>query len=66
MLDNSTESKDNHTEDYRAGLNPPAPDTRLRTTDVTATSGNEWEDYFLKRELLMGLFEIGWDNPSPI
>jgi len=25
--------------------------------DVTATKGHEFEDYFLKRELLMGIYE---------
>jgi len=30
-----------------------------RAQDVTATKGNEFEDYFLKRELLMGIFEAG-------
>lgn len=34
--------------------------------DVTATKGNEFEDYCLKRELLMGIFEMGWERPSPI
>ncbi|CAF1661234.1 unnamed protein product, partial [Didymodactylos carnosus] len=34
--------------------------------DVTATKGHTFEDYFLKRELLMGIFEKGWENPSPI
>ena len=34
--------------------------------DVTATKGNEFEDYFLKRELLMGIFEKGFERPSPI
>ena len=34
--------------------------------DVTATKGNSFEDYYLKRELLMGIFEKGWENPSPI
>ena len=53
-------------EDWRSGLNAPAPDRRQKTTDVTATKGNEWEDYFLKRELLMGIFEKGYENPSPI
>ena len=53
-------------EDWRGGLNAPAPDRRQKTTDVTATKGNEWEDYFLKRELLMGIFEKGYENPSPI
>jgi ATP-dependent RNA helicase DDX6/DHH1 len=33
---------------------------------VTATKGNEFEDYFLKRELLMGIFEKGFEKPSPI
>lgn len=34
--------------------------------DVTATKGNEFEDYFLKRELLMGIYEKGFESPSPI
>lgn len=33
---------------------------------MTATKGNEFEDYFLKRELLMGIFEKGFEKPSPI
>ena len=33
---------------------------------MTATKGNDFEDYFLKRELLMGIFEKGFENPSPI
>ena len=36
------------------------------TEDVTATKGNDFEDYFLKRELLMGIFEMGYEKPSPI
>lgn len=34
--------------------------------DVTQTKGNEFEDYFLKRELLKGIFEKGFEKPSPI
>jgi ATP-dependent RNA helicase DDX6/DHH1 len=34
--------------------------------DVTATKGNDFEDYFLKRELLMGIYEKGFERPSPI
>ena len=34
--------------------------------DVTGTKGNDFEDYFLKRELLMGIFEKGFEKPSPI
>uniref|UniRef100_A0A8C5NGP7 RNA helicase n=1 Tax=Gouania willdenowi TaxID=441366 RepID=A0A8C5NGP7_GOUWI len=26
----------------------------------------KWADYCLKRELLMGIFEMGWEKPSPI
>ena len=33
---------------------------------MTHTKGNEFEDYFLKRELLMGIFEAGFEKPSPI
>ncbi|GMH00528.1 hypothetical protein Nepgr_002367 [Nepenthes gracilis] len=38
---------------WKAQLNVPLPDTCCKTEDVTATKGNEFEDYFLKRELLM-------------
>lgn len=34
--------------------------------DVTATKGNVFEDFGLKRELLMGIFEAGFEKPSPI
>ncbi|CAN8237675.1 unnamed protein product [Cochlearia groenlandica] len=55
-----------NSEDWKARLKLPAPDTRFRTEDVTATKGNEFEDYFLKRELLMGIYEKGFERPSPI
>ncbi|XP_010466626.1 PREDICTED: DEAD-box ATP-dependent RNA helicase 8-like [Camelina sativa] len=57
---------DPNSEDWKAKLKLPAPDTRYRTEDVTATKGNEFEDYFLKRELLMGIYEKGFERPSPI
>jgi ATP-dependent RNA helicase DDX6/DHH1 len=38
----------------------------MNAQDVTATKGQEFEDYFLKRELLMGIFEKGFERPSPI
>ncbi|ONM05266.1 DEAD-box ATP-dependent RNA helicase 8 [Zea mays] len=57
---------DSSSQDWKAQLNIPAPDTRYRTEDVTATKGNEFEDYFLKRELLMGIYEKGFERPSPI
>ncbi|CAH9096627.1 unnamed protein product [Cuscuta europaea] len=61
-----SESVNLGSEDWKAQLNLPAPDTRFRTEDVTATKGNEFEDYFLKRELLMGIYEKGFEKPSPI
>lgn len=33
---------------------------------MTDTKGNEFEEFCLKRELLMGIFEKGWEKPSPI
>lgn len=51
---------------WKAKLNLPAKDKRVKTADVTATKGHEFEDYCLKRELLMGIFEKGWESPSPI
>ena len=47
-------------------MNIPEKDKRKQTSDVTNTKGNEFEDYCLSRELLMGIFEKGWEKPSPI
>eukprot|EP00967_Tisochrysis_lutea_P085603 scaffold120274_cov33-Tisochrysis_lutea.AAC.4 len=52
--------------DWKDSLALPARDERVKTEDVTATKGNDFEDYFLKRELLMGIFEAGFERPSPI
>ncbi|MCO5585339.1 hypothetical protein L7F22_039272 [Adiantum nelumboides] len=41
-------------------------DERPQTDDVLKTKGNEFEDFYLKRELLMGIFEAGFEKPSPI
>eukprot|EP01137_Pigoraptor_chileana_P003028 Opistho-2@42642 len=53
-------------EGWKDKLRLPAKDSRPKTEDVTNTKGNEFEDYFLKRELLMGIFEKGYEKPSPI
>lgn len=50
----------------KQALRPPPKDMRPKTEDVTATKGNDFEDYYLKRELLMGIFEKGYEKPSPI
>jgi len=53
-------------DDWKSQLQRPRVDNRVKTADVTATKGNDFEDYFLKRELLMGIFEKGYEKPSPI
>ncbi|PQE14417.1 hypothetical protein CJF30_00007018 [Rutstroemia sp. NJR-2017a BBW] len=39
---------------------------RIGRPDVTATKGLEWEDFTINRDLLMGIFEAGFEKPSPI
>ena len=34
--------------------------------DVTSTKGNEFEDFCLNRDLQMGIYEKGYEKPSPI
>jgi len=64
----SQDSKSAYTDlaEWKANLGRPKIDKTLLTEDVTTTKGNEFEDYFLKRELLMGIYEKGFENPSPI
>jgi len=51
---------------WKSQLKLPPKDGRKKTSDVTDTKGCEFEDFCLKRELLMGIFEKGWEKPSPI
>lgn len=62
----STNNNNNSSNDIRAGLKIPPKDTRYKTEDVTQTKGRDFEDFFLKRDLLMGIFEKGFEKPSPI
>ncbi len=43
---------ENEIKDRKAYL--PPQDLRPKTTDVTATKGHEFEEYFLKEDLMMG------------
>mmetsp|Transcript_22486 Transcript_22486/g.69644 ORF Transcript_22486/g.69644 Transcript_22486/m.69644 type:complete len:422 (-) Transcript_22486:2295-3560(-) len=54
------------TDDWMAQVRRPPRDQRYQTEDVTATKGQEFSDYFLKRELLMGIFEKGFEKPTPV
>lgn len=51
---------------WKTKLKIPPKDNRIKTSDVTDTRGNEFDEFCLKRELLMGIFEKGWEKPSPI
>lgn len=53
-------------DDWKANLNIPVKDSRPQTEDVLNTQGKSFEDFGLKRELLMGIFEAGFEKPSPI
>jgi len=68
LHDNPSNGRSAPTEgsDWKGQLALPPRDTRVRTSDVTATKGNEFEDFYLKRELLMGIYEKGFEKPSPI
>eukprot|EP00916_Digyalum_oweni_P015286 GHVL01024990.1.p1 GENE.GHVL01024990.1~~GHVL01024990.1.p1 ORF type:complete len:411 (+),score=38.58 GHVL01024990.1:47-1279(+) len=62
-----THSKDDsYEENWKANIKYPPKDVRTKTADVTETRGSEFEDYFFKRELLIGIFEKGFERPSPI
>lgn len=60
--------KDDTTDEsnWREKLKIPTKDMRQQTEDVTATKGLDFEDFYIKRELMMGIFEAGFEKPSPI
>ncbi|KAB7503524.1 putative ATP-dependent RNA helicase me31b [Armadillidium nasatum] len=64
MMNNQIKNSDEIS--WKSQLVIPPKDRRKKTSDVTNTKGNEFEDFCLKRELLMGIFEKGWEKPSPI
>ncbi|PFH34250.1 DEAD (Asp-Glu-Ala-Asp) box polypeptide DDX6 [Besnoitia besnoiti] len=53
-------------EGWKSKVVLPPKDNRVKTEDVTRTKGTDFEEYFLRRELLMGIFEKGFEKPSPI
>lgn len=62
----STTPSNNDDLGWKSKLKIPPKDRRIQTSDVTDRRGNEFEEFCLKRELLMGIFEKGWEKPSPI
>lgn len=67
MAASSSSASDlSHDPDWKSKLNLPQKDLRPQTEDVTKTKGIEFEDLYLRRDLLMGIFEAGFEKPSPI
>lgn len=66
MNDLATELSKTSLQEWKQTLDLPEKDTRQQTDDIVGTKGNGFEDFGLKRELLMGIFEAGFEKPSPI
>lgn len=52
--------------EWKSRLAIPDRDTRIKTEDVMSQRNIEFEDLHLSRNLLMGIFEMGYERPSPI
>ncbi|KAL1958462.1 hypothetical protein VTO42DRAFT_4326 [Malbranchea cinnamomea] len=66
QLSNTKISEQGTDSKWKESLKMPPKDTRPQTEDVTATKGLEFEDFYIKRELMRGIFEAGFEKPSPI
>lgn len=53
-------------EDWKRTLVAPKRDTRKKTEDVESRRNVNFEEYALRRELQMGIFEMGFEKPSPV
>nr|CCC93571.1 putative ATP-dependent DEAD-box RNA helicase [Trypanosoma congolense IL3000] len=53
-------------DDWKKGLNAPKKDVRKKTEDVESRRDVTFEEYGLRRELQMGIFEKGFERPSPV
>lgn len=57
---------DENDPNWKEKLSVPKKDTRQQTDDVTNTKGSDFETFSLSRRLLMGIFELGFEKPSPV
>jgi len=53
-------------DDWKGKLKVPDVDTRQKTEDVTNTKGADFEGFLLSRPLLAGIYELGFERPSPV
>ncbi|KPA85895.1 putative ATP-dependent DEAD-box RNA helicase [Leptomonas pyrrhocoris] len=51
---------------WKSQLSAPKKDTRKKTEDVESRRNVNFEEYALRRELQMGIFEKGFERPSPV
>jgi len=56
--------KDNVLDTY--GIPVPKKDTRVKTDDVIGTKGLNFSDFGLSKEVQLGIYEKGYEKPSPI
>ena len=56
----------NGSKDWQKNLKAPVKDSRVQTEDVTGTKGIEFDEMDIKRPLMAGIYEAGFENPSPI
>jgi len=66
IQDEHKQLEENNISQSRNSLPQLLPQNRFRTEDVTRTKGHSFENYFLKRDLLLGIYEKGFEVPSPI
>lgn len=48
------------------GVKAPKKDNRIKTEDVLGTKGLTFQDFGLSQEVQLGLYELGFEKPSPI
>jgi ATP-dependent RNA helicase DDX6/DHH1 len=61
-----SEAQDDNDDSWKDTIQKPPKDLRPKTEDVTATRGLEWDDFCLRKEVLMGIVGCGFDKPSPV
>ncbi len=49
-----------------SGIPAPKKDTRVKTDDVIGTKGLNFSDFGLSKEVQLGIYEKGYEKPSPI
>jgi hypothetical protein len=52
--------------DWKEKLHLPARDDRKTTEDVASRKSLDFESMHLRREVLKGIFEMGYERPSPV